>query len=158
MKDDMLSGQRMSLRLVEAANDDIRHSVAVYKDTIKSIVNFSTLLFSLMAVTNAIHLTVDIPFLVASTFVYLVILITSFFLVQPITLYEPITTTWEKISVYLFDYGEKDVLEKTISSYINANELNVKDTLRIERWSLFIQVMFIILILIVAASFLVKIF
>ena len=156
MKDDLLHGQRLALRMVEDYNKALPENITVCKDALKTIVGFSTLLFSILTVSDVWKPIANIWPLVAATGFYVLIIATSCYLYRPIAI-SSTKMTWENLYKYFFNEEEKKVLEEAIASYLEFIDDNGKIITRFERWTFAVQILFVLFVIATSISVIVRV-
>ena len=153
-----LSGHKMALHFVEDFHKTFKESFITCKETAKTIVSFSTLLFSVLAFANGFHPLIDTTFLASAAGLYLCIILIAWYINRPIVISEPFKIEWNELAKYLFYEEDTKVLEVSISAYINAIDENKLFLKGIERWTFAIRLFFAALVSVVAVAYLIKLF
>ncbi len=157
MKDDKLHGDRMAVRLTEYFYRTHPENITVCKEALKTIVSFSSLIFSVLIFVNVWKPAANNWPILAATAFYVLIIGMSAYLYRPINIIYPIAMEWDALFQYFCDEEEKTVIHRSISAYLGAIGDNKPVIRRFEKWTFAVQIIFFLFVVSVAASFLIRV-
>jgi hypothetical protein len=129
---------RVSLAEVERYFELQVSSVTSYKETIKYIFGFASLIITVLGSLQLITGKVSAAWLMtyqvllgAAFFLYILLLLLSIFYLVPTTLKSPIDPTWDELEKSFFYKEEKELLVQQICNTLNVITLNKKEIARL---------------------------
>lgn len=119
------------------------NNISVYKDTVKNILGFASILVSASALANVIGKPINKPFMLFGAFLYLSIVIVSLWSANPSKIHFPVEMRWDELYNTFFNKSDVDRMEIMLSAYLNAVEKNKQPIRRMALITRIVQILFI---------------